>query len=674
MTYINQPLSVIFIHHQLDKEQVEPIIEYVQEQLNTDVNKPFSRNCNIPVFSFMGNMEHVPIVPKNCNIKSEHTLIFPFISQYWTGDKKWHQYVKDLLCWKEAELIPIALDTTAFRISEELGKSNFIRIEDFTKDTNENMYLSIAHEIYRHAFIERASNPDSVRLKLFLSHAKQGNDGVKIAKILKSKIDNSILSNFFDMYDIMPTSEFENKIKKEIQKSSMILVQTDFYSSSQWCQREIQWAKEYNRPIIEVNALDHYVDRKYPYATNYPVVHVETSNLTERMVLEILVAVLTETLRYCYNQKKLDGNSEYTLPKPPELVDVLRLTTKKGQMSKNPTISENIDIPAQQFAILYPDPPIYPNELEFFKWLNCNIYTPLTKDEINLNKKNIGISISAPASKDLISIGQNSNHLKFLSQEIAKYILGKHGSLIYGGDLRKDGFTQYLLEECQILSESHSSVSLKVVNYRSWPLYNNTKSMIEWDAKYAPFIENIITKPGYSVPQNVKDLFVPPDTSEHLFWWATSLTHMRKEMICNCDARICAGGKFFGYKGKMPGVLEEILIALDQNKPLYLLGGFGGVVQEVTHIICANGDHTHLTMKWQTNNNLMYAKLMEKYQEFSNEKTVNYEEIYNNLSTLKFEDLHNGLSEEENKRLFTTVYYDEAIHLILKGLKEIYPD
>lgn len=682
MTYIKQPLSVIFIYHQLDQEQTEPIIKYVQSQLTTDPEKPFSRNCNLPVFSFMGNMDQEPQNPKECNIMSDRILIFPFISQYWTGDEKWRKYVEELLLWEDAQVIPIALDGTAFCISKKLEQINFIRMGDFTSYVTENMYLSIAHEIYRHAFAKDTFDADNARLKLFLSHTKQGKAGVEIAKALKSKIDNSTLSNFFDAYDIMPTSDFKSRIEKEIIESSMILIYTDSYSSSKWCQMEIQCAKECNRPMVEVNALEHYVDRKYPYATNYPVVHVETYKLTEKVLLEILVAVLTETLRHEYNQQKLNNTTGYICSNPPDLIDVLRLSNEKenaisGCITKDseyPIVLGEKDISEHRISILYPDPPIYQHELDVLKRLNCTVYTPLTKDEVDLRGKNIGISISDPELKYLTAIGQNSNHLKFLSQETAKYILGNHGNLIYGGDLREEGFTQYLLEECQFLAGRQDDISPKVVNYRSWPIYNNKKKTIEWDAHYAPYVNNIQTDPGAPVPKNRKSKFVPPDTGEHLFWWGTSLTHMREEMIKNCDVRICAGGKFSGYKGKMPGVLEEILIALKQNKPLYLLGGFGGVVQEVTQMILRNETPIHLTMKWQTDNNLMYEELMNNYQEAANEEPTNYEKICNYLSNLNFKALHNGLSVEENLKLFTTVYYDEAIHLILKGLKEIYSE
>lgn len=44
--------------------------------------------------------------------------------------------------------------------------------------------------------------------------------------------------------------------------------------------------------------------------------------------------------------------------------------------------------------------------------------------------------------------------------------------------------------------------------------------------------------------------FLAPDTVDNWYVWSKSLSKMRYEMIKNCDARICAGGRKVGYKEK----------------------------------------------------------------------------------------------------------------------------
>ena len=44
--------------------------------------------------------------------------------------------------------------------------------------------------------------------------------------------------------------------------------------------------------------------------------------------------------------------------------------------------------------------------------------------------------------------------------------------------------------------------------------------------------------------------------------WCVGLTAMRDLMCSHTDARIVLGGKLDGYKGTMPGIAEETLLAM----------------------------------------------------------------------------------------------------------------
>lgn len=59
-------------------------------------------------------------------------------------------------------------------------------------------------------------------------------------------------------------------------------------------------------------------------------------------------------------------------------------------------------------------------------------------------------------------------------------------------------------------------------------------------------------------------------------------------------------------------------------------------------------------------------ELLQRYKEQGEE--VDYLELQNKLRCINF---NNGLTQEENEILFNTVYVDEAIQLILKGLQSI---
>ena len=146
------------------------------------------------------------------------------------------------------------------------------------------------------------------------------------------------------------------------------------------------------------------------------------------------------------------------------------------------------------------------------------------------------------------------------------------------------------------------------------------------------------------------------------------LTKMRNEMIDNSDIRIIAGGKITGYSGIMPGVLEEVLIAIKAKKPIYLIGGFGGITAKICQMMLGDNIPTELKKEWQMSR-ISMSEDEKSYFVNENEKVPNYEEIE---ELLKIDNLKNGLSEEENKLLFVTPSTDVIINLISKGYGEKY--
>ena len=105
-----------------------------------------------------------------------------------------------------------------------------------------------------------------------------------------------------------------------------------------------------------------------------------------------------------------------------------------------------------------------------------------------------------------------------------------------------------------------------------------------------------------------------------------------------------------------------------KHKPIYLLGGFGGVTSYICHIIKAGKIPEKLTQKWRIYNNSGYKNFLDYYQEKENIQL----NIYKKLNEIFKEDAinNNGLTKEENLRLFITPFIDAGIYLILKGDKD----
>ena len=634
-----EPLSIALIWNEEDNEKVEKYINYTTKMLTCDRNKPFSRTINLPIFYYSNFSENkVPLLPE---LKSEKILMYIFMGLNSVCSDKWKDYIESLYDVENAVIVPIALDKYAYNVSDKVQNYNFIREYELIDYKEQQLFISMAHEIYRHGFFEKKECISTANaLKIFLSHAKEGKNGLNVARQLKALIDDSTMKRFFDSNDIAPGYRFDNEIINNIKESSVVRINSDIYSSRYWCQREVQVAKEFERPIIEVDLIDKEMDRKFPFASNVPVVRVNIidGKATINDLYRILENIMVETIRFNYVEKKLEllkskmPGRVKKMCRPPEMIDIPKLIGKE----------ESIKLKYDK--IIYPDPPIYSEEIDFFKKLGLEIYTPIECEKGKLFNKKIGISISDPETIELKNSGQDTSHLFRLSQCVANYVLGRGATLIYGGDLRKNGYTEQLLQVAQILKDRLRMPNIYLKNYLAWPIYlSDTSEIKKWKAQHC----GLLKMNEIPMDEMVSDLvptdkkFLNPDTVDNCYVWSKSLSKMRNEMIRDCDARICAGGKKTKYKGKMPGVLEEILIALELGCPLYLLGGFGGIVHDVCEVLQGNKCPDSLTEQWQDKNNEGYRELLRKYEERG--EKVDYQEIQKKLQSYK---LNNGLSEE----------------------------
>ncbi|MBC2696753.1 MAG: TIR domain-containing protein [ANME-2 cluster archaeon] len=673
MVSYTPPLSVFFVWHPADANTVQPMVKHCSSMLQRDINKPFSRAMNLPIFYRTTAKKGVP---SNINIESENSIIFIFLSKNIVGNGDWVEYIKKLPESDKIHIIPIALDNYAFNVGGRLQGKNFIRTYEYEElYTNYLIFISVAHEIYRLILNESFNimRPGKYNaLKIFLSHAKDGKQGIKLAKALKNFIDNSSMRNFFDATDIAPGYQFDNEIIDHIKESTIIAIHSDPYSSRYWCQREILCAKENHRPIVAVDCLEEFEDRRFPHAANIPGVHVNIGEYTEpgkKDLLRIVSVALLETIRFYYAKMLLTQyikvnwipNDAEILSRPPEATDIFKIL-----------INNYNSIHCLKKSVVYPEPPIYEEELAFFKNFGIEFFTPLLFNPINIHGKSIGISISDPSDEELIEIGHGSYHLIHLSQDLARHFLARGAKLVYGGDLRENGFTDFIFKEAAALQARLRTDNIHLKNYLAWPIFKgNTTAMTEWKAKY----RHIAAMEEIEPPSDVFDLipdknsFLPPLNTQNSYVWSRCLTEMRNTMINDCEVRICAGGKHSGYKGKIPGVLEEIVIALEKKKPLYLLGGFGGVTASICKSIQTQVMNYELTEAWQIQNNAGYMDLLSFMDSRGERYKVDYKAIEDKLINA---ELNNGLSKDDNEKLFNTTFIDEAMHFIFKGLKVLY--
>lgn len=259
-----------------------------------------------------------------------------------------------------------------------------------------------------------------------------------------------------------------------------------------------------------------------------------------------------------------------------------------------------------------------------------------------LAQKTIAISISE--SPDMPALGLGEEHLRDAMAEIARHFLALGARLIYGGDLRQQGFSELLFELVarHVRDSDAGDNSTGVTNYLPWPVHIQ-KSAAELEKQILDVKDTAsivcLKIDGSELPIYERRGFQPQIPTEKE--WTDGLTSMRITMMSVSDARVVVGGRIENYKGLMPGIAEETLISLQAGKPTFLVGGFGGCARDIAELLGL------------INPRMKTAPMWSGHKEFTIFSVAN---------------LNNGLTDIENATLAYTPHIDQAIILILRGM------
>jgi len=201
------------------------------------------------------------------------------------------------------------------------------------------------------------------------------------------------------------------------------------------------------------------------------------------------------------------------------------------------------------------------------------------------------IGISWSECEDMGRYGIGIMHLQDTLVEVARALLVNGYTLVFGGDLNYHGhfnFTELLLQ----LAQTFGGVQDRIKNYSAFPLHVKISAKREAEVmRVAQIIR--ITPEGYAQwhgkryeeltvsERNTIDEIFECSKAEHQAIWAASLTDMRKRMTNDIQCRIITGGRLTGFKGRMPGVIEEAMLCIRNDVTVFIDGRFGGAAQEM---------------------------------------------------------------------------------------------
>lgn len=630
----------------------------IYKLLCRDANHPFEDGLDIPVYLRTGDDEQMHDIKPISLDNTDRTFVLVLVDDKMYCSDVWKKYLGEIVALErntpdKVQIICVELSKYAFDIGHGLSDKQFIRLKSFSiQDNWKEFQTRLFDNIIRFIL-----GKELTKLKIFISHSKKDENKIGLKRAIEFRDyirSKTKLDSFFDASDILDGQDFENQIRNNAagELSLLVILNSNTYSEREWCQKEVLFAKKNKIPAIAVSLLDGEVKRSFPYISNIP--YIRFNNNWDDVLILIMRTALDQysQAQYLINlheeMDEPDRSTFQTLPFSPEAYSYVY-----DELASN---------------IIYPEPPLTKDELDVLKKIagkEKQFLTPmqLLAQTVNLKGKNVAISVSEAPDSDVLGYG--TEMIRDLTIELSRHLLIAGAKMIYGGDLRKDGYTELFCDLSLQYKDYQGTVDRETFffqNFFAWPIYLNFTN--ETKLQYV----NSRVKPIFvDCPEEYwgdKNKPISPVNNENNYAFALSLLKMRKQMEAETDARVILGGRTSGFSGFMAGVIEEFVQAIMAGHPVYLLGGFGGAASLLTSLI-KNEKHIEDVIT-----KACEAPRYTDFMNFCGEKKfdMGYDKLKEIMSK-GFDCLNNGLSNEQNAILMQSTDVIEIVGLIINGLK-----
>lgn len=305
--------------------------------------------------------------------------------------------------------------------------------------------------------------------------------------------------------------------------------------------------------------------------------------------------------------------------------------------------------------------------------------------------------------ENMLARGMGLEHLRELLIRLARPLLRQGASLAYGGHWKEteDNFIYPLLrlisaEQQDSLGGGDSGQPIgKLYNHSPWPGYLDVTPKVEAQWINCCRVVRVTQEmAGFTNAEIVPDANADQANPRTIFNRAVTLSAMRRlmmqpmsidipdvsqpEQIPAVMARILLGGKADSYSGFLPGIFEEALVTLQWDRPVYILGGFGGAAEILAKAMLVPGPDRpkELTLDWHRERNPALVTLLLSAGQFATPPHLGIlENSLDDLFTFVLKaranlagTLNTGLSDQETRELLQTSNIANAVHLVRLGL------
>lgn len=291
------------------------------------------------------------------------------------------------------------------------------------------------------------------------------------------------------------------------------------------------------------------------------------------------------------------------------------------------------------------------------------------------------INLSISESDDSTKRGFPSWQVNRVTLQLVAALFGQGASVAFGHDWREDGVMEAVYSFAR---QMQPPIPLQGVDAASegQPLLRN---LLPWpDSPHLPErdlerLSSTLRVESAGLPEELRasdDEARRAEPADALYRYvrARGLTFLRHRLNDDCHVRLCLGGRRAGAAGRYPGVIEEALLAVKENKPLYLAGFLGGATEQVIEAIEGKqmtADFCSPTTLWGLYENPPVTELDAATRD---DRVIDRNAVWREFAEAGPRKLAaaNGLTIEENFELLHTPVIDQVVELVLIGLSRVW--
>jgi hypothetical protein len=288
------------------------------------------------------------------------------------------------------------------------------------------------------------------------------------------------------------------------------------------------------------------------------------------------------------------------------------------------------------------------------------------------------VNLSISESDESLTLGFPDWQVNRITLQLVDAFFGQGATVVFGHNWREDGVMDAVCGFAQQV-QSPFPISSDEADATGEPLLKN---VLPWpDKPYLPkeeleSLNSTLRVEQAGLPPELQELAgralqEGPSSNLYKYLRARALTVLRYHLNSASSARLCLGGRVAKYQGRYPGIIEEALLALRFDKPLFLAGILGGAVKQLGEAF--EGKPMPAGFCGPALSVYQLPPVTEQDPTTAPDRIIDPTAVWDELREAGFQKLGavNLLSEQENKELLHTQVLDRVIELVLTGLARL---